>query len=130
MKVSVFSQRNVDNQEIVDMILDHAAEAAGVEPIVFLIGGANGAQTILYNALRDEYDFVIFKPWTQISREVEELATQGGKFNSTFFYYRNIQIVDNSDLVIIIDNGEKDAEVYKVKELCNKKNKSMVIINV
>jgi hypothetical protein len=61
---------------------------------------------------------------------MESLAIVDGKFDPTFFFYRNIQIVDNSDLVVIFDNKEKDAEVYKVKDLCEKKCKQMIIFDV
>ena len=133
MKVSVFSQRSVTDPAIVDMFLDEVQKQyqdIAVYSSVFLTGGAHGAQQVIYDALKDDYDFVVFKPWTQISKKMESIAVVDGKFDPTFFFYRNIQIVDNSDLVVIFDNGEKDAECYKVKGLCEKKGKPMVVINV
>lgn len=129
MKVSVFSQRNVTDPAIVDKLFNEALWEDGYNP-TFLTGGAHGAQQVIYDALKDDYDFVVFKPWTQISKKMESIAVVDGKFDPTFFFYRNIQIVDNSDLVVIFDNGEKDAECYKVKALCEKKGKNMVVINV
>jgi hypothetical protein len=133
MKVSVFSQRNVTDPAIVDMFLDEVQKQYQdivVYSPVFLTGGAHGAQQVIYDALKENYDFVVFKPWTQISKKMESIAVVDGKFDPTFFFYRNIQIVDNSDLVVIFDNGDKDAEVYKVKGLCEKKGKQMVVIHV
>ena len=128
MKVSIFSQRNVTDPVIVDKLFEELGKYE--EPVIFLTGGAHGAQQVVYDALKDDYDFVVFKPWTQISKKLESLAIVDGKFDPTFFFYRNIQIVDNSDLVVIFDHKEKDAECYKVKNLCEKKDKNMVIINV
>jgi hypothetical protein len=134
MKVSIFSQRSVTDPSIVDKLFDTINYLENIKdeykPVMFLTGGAHGAQQVIYNTLKDDYDFVVFKPWTQISKKMESIAIVDGKFDPTFFFYRNIQIVDNSDLVVIFDNGEKDAEVYKVKGLCEKKGKQMVVIHV
>lgn len=127
MKVSVFSQRNVKGYEsIIETTMEEWLQSQDTTCITVLTGGAQGAQSVLFDALSDVWDFVVFRPWTQISRRLEIQATKEGKFDPVWFFFRNIQIVDNSDVVIIFDTGEKDAEVYKVRELCKRKGKELV----
>jgi len=130
MKISFFGQRNFKNdsfiKENIDRLLSEMAEHRN-ECVTVLWGGAQGAQTIAYDYLKTEYDTVKFKPWTTVSRKLYKEESQKGKFDNNYFFLRNIQIVDNSDLVVIFDNGEKDSEVDKVKELVEKKGIQHII---
>jgi hypothetical protein len=130
MKVSVFGQRNVTDESVVKSTIDSIIQNEGsidAGYITFLWGGAKGVQEIVYYYLKDEYDFVIFKPWTKVSHELNNIAMEGGKFNTKYFYLRNKQIIQNSDLVVILDNGQREKEVDSVKELCSKLRKELLI---
>ena len=131
MRISVFGQRSINDSATVttkfDLVL---AEYEKDHPITFVHGGAKGPQSILHDYLKDECDVVLFKPWTMISKKLSKQAMEGGSFDPVYFFFRNIQIVENSDLVIIFDNGEQDGEVYKVKNLCDKKGIKYVEVPV
>lgn len=117
MRVSVFSQRSVNDASVVTSSFKEIVGENGY--ITFVHGGAKGAQEIILDWF--EGDVITYRPWTAISKALSRQAYKEGAFDPVYFFFRNIQIVENSDLVIIFDNGEKDAEVYKVKNLCEKK---------
>lgn len=131
MKISVFGQRNIKDdlkiKEEIDNVLSRIPES---DYVTFLWGGAEGCQKVVYEYLNKNYDFVLFKPWTTVSKKLYNIATKEGKFDNSYFFFRNVQIVDNSDLVVIFDNGTKDSEVYKVKNLVEKKGKDHIVIEV
>ena len=134
MRISIFSQRSVgqspeSQMEVKEAILDIIKDN-NTGSIVFLVGGAKGAQQVIKDYLKDDFDFVTFKPWTRISKRLESMLTKDGQIDPTIFFYRNIQIVDESDLVVIMDNDERDAEVYKVLDLCKRKNKEYIHIKM
>ena len=87
-------------------------------------GGAAGPAKIIADiAERDAgWTSVLFKPWTMIWSKLN--------FEPIYFYLRNKQIVENADVVLIITNGEKDSEVYRVVELCQRWEKDHIIYTV
>lgn len=121
MKISVFGQRNITDISTITTLLE--MELTDIETnITYIHGGAKGPQEIIYNYLKNTVDCVLFRPWTMISNKLAKQAMTNGKFDPVYFFFRNIQIIENSDLVFIFDNGDQDAEVYKVISLCEKKD--------
>ena len=131
MRISVFGPRiEYEDSSFLDQKIDEIIDAIrqdSPEPIVFLWGGAKGVQSYIKEYLQDDFDFILFKPWTMLSPEVSKLATRGGSFNSKYFFYRNKQIISNSDKVIIFDNSQKDGEIDNVKSLCSLLNKEVIL---
>jgi hypothetical protein len=69
-------------------------------------------------AITTVYDIIAFRPWTLYDRELV--------FSPAIFYYRNQQIIDNSDWVILLDNGEKDSEANKIQSICEEYGVRMI----
>jgi len=131
MRISVFGQRSITDEGLVKQRFDEVVAEYDInESITYVHGGAKGVQEIIYNYVKEDWDCVLFRPWTMISKKLASQATEDGKFNPVYFFFRNIQIIENSDLVIVFDNGEQDAEVYKVLNLLEKKKTPFVKISV
>jgi len=123
MRISVFGQRTINDEMLIKQKFDETiAEHDIRECLTYVYGGAKGAQDIIYNYVKEDMDTILFRPWTMVSKKLASQAMEGDKFNPVYFFFRNIQIIDNSDLVIVFDNGEQDAEVYKVKNLLSKRD--------
>lgn len=131
-RVSVFGQRTITDDKLVlakyDEVVSKHYKEDGDLVVTYVYGGAKGPQEIIANVWMG--DKVLFQPWTAISKSLSRQAYKEGGFDPVYFFFRNIQIVENSDLVIIFDNGEKDAEVYKVKSLCEKKGIKYEVVEV
>ena len=135
MRVSVFGPRKITEDQATKVVaeIDTYISDLGYDqptPLVFLTGGASGVQDVVYEEFSQDYDFIVFKPWTQISKRLEKQALEGGSFDPVYFFFRNLQIIDNSDVVIVFDSGQKDAEVYKVLEVCQRKNKKVYKVEI
>ena len=119
MRISVFGPRKITKEDTLKIqeSMDKIIGELTLECITLLLGGASGTQKIVEEYFKDMYDIVVFQPWTMIKKDLIK-----EKYDPTYFFYRNIQIVDNSDVVCIYDNGNKDAEVYKVKNYCKNSN--------
>jgi len=67
-------------------------------------------------ANKKRYDFFMYKPWHLIWKELP--------FSNSLFFYRNKQLIDNCDLVIILrERGEEDNYLDDIVRRCkNKKN--------
>lgn len=139
MKVAIFGSLNisVDQENKVLKLLEEEFTALRNpsndygRAFSILSGGATGVQSVIPDFVHVfGYDLIVFKPWTQVSRKLEKQATSSGKFDPIYFFFRNIQIVDNADIVLIFDTGDKCAEVDRVRELCERKNKTVKEFNI
>ncbi len=121
-KIAIFGNRTIDD---VDKVLNAFEEAVGLDnEICILHGGAIGPAKIISERAKvtDGLSEVCFKPWTMIYQKIE--------FHPKFFYFRNKQVVENSDQVLIFSNGEEDSEVSRVLELCNRWGKDYQVIDL
>lgn len=91
-----------------------AAELAKLpeQPFTVLSGGAKGVDTVAEEfAAENGLDFVLFKPYHLVDNKVEYMPR--------FFFSRNKQMIDNSDMVIAVwdeeSNGAKHAIEYAKK---------------
>ena len=124
-KIAVFGNRSISDSKIVLKEFSKWIKNNKLEkPLVFLHGGAAGPQTILkeFGEGTGAWVNIVFKPWTMIWSKLE--------FKPIYFYLRNKQIIENADKIIVFDNGEHDSEVYRVIDLCQKKNKDLTVIKV
>ena len=107
--IGVFGNRNITDEKLVLKLFNQHLEKFPYlgEPLI-LHGGAKGPQKIISDKFRN----IVFRPWNLIWPKL--------KFSSIYFYLRNKQIVENSDEVVIFSNGEREAEVYKMINLCGR----------
>lgn len=121
-KIGVFGNRSITNEEAV---LDAFENVVGTsEEICILHGGAAGPAKILSERAKESEGFseICFKPWSMIYQKLE--------FHPKFFYFRNKQVVENADKVVIFSNGEKDSEVSRVIELCDRWEKDYTVVEI
>jgi hypothetical protein len=123
MKLAVFGNRNINDKALINDTLNAFTVEKGVHYSVLLHGGAEGPQKIAAE-LADEVDLpaVLFKPWHMVWSNIV--------FDRTLFFMRNKQIIDNADEIIIFSNGEKDSEVSRVKDYCDKHSRSYTLVEV
>jgi hypothetical protein len=137
MKVSVFGNRSISDKEKVVGVFQSwlTSHSAGYNSITFLWGGAEGPSTFVVDDIKawnEEHqeqrvlqtDVVLFKPWHMVYKKLAE------SFNPMYFYFRNKQIVENADAVLVFSNGEKDSEVRRVIELCESLDKEFTVVEV
>lgn len=75
---------------------------------VVISGGAKGADTIAqYWARKAGLPFVLFKPYHLIDKTVS--------YHPRYFFTRNKQIVDNSELVVAFWNGESSGTRHAIR---------------
>ncbi len=130
LKVAVFGNRNITDEKVVtSKFLELFKQYSYFPNVVYLHGGASGPQKIISDYLNldqncddGSVEQVLFKPWHMVWSKLD--------FTPIFFYLRNKQIVENADKVIIFSNSEKDSEVYRVIDLCERWNKDFVVIEV
>lgn len=89
-------------------------------PVTVLSGGAKGVDTIAEEfAKENRLDFILFKPYHLIDNKVEYMPR--------FFFSRNKQMVDNSDAVIAIWDGESNGAKHAI-EYANKRRKPVTVV--
>lgn len=122
MLISVFGNRDIlDTKKVVDSfhLLNDKLHWDFLRP-TFLYGGTKGVQdTFISEAKQVPYDTVIFKPWTQVDPKL--------KFTPRMFFMRTLQILENSNMVIIITNETEDTEVRWVMGYCEQHSELEVI---
>lgn len=123
MKVAVFGNRSINDPKIVYPFIDELAKIKA-DHLVFLHGGARGPQKIITEWAFEQgiTNIILFKPWHMIDDSLE--------FTTELYFLRNVQIVDNADLVVLITNGERDSEVDRVRAYALRKNVETLIIEV
>lgn len=107
MRIGIIGSRQVTDNDVVYVCL--GSKVRPLEdlcvPITFLGGGSKGSERIAHEWVRDEgYDYVLFKPYNFVDTSVEH--------DPKYFFYRNKQIVDNSDAIIVFLH-EEEAGVKK-----------------
>jgi len=123
IKIAVFGNRSIVNREdVVYKFIDYLTSTDG--PVVLLHGGAEGPAKLITDWAEEvgNISSVLFKPWTMIWSKLD--------FEPIYFYLRNKQIVENADKVVVFTNGERDSEVYRVINLCERWDKDLTIIEV
>ena len=129
MKVAIFGSRNLGNNEAVKAVWNRFRNQLP-QHITLLHGGAKGPQNDIVEIEQDNpnTDIVLFKPWHMINSRLP--------FDRNLFFYRNKQIIDNSDMVVFVmheDSKQNDAELRLAFEYYNSRygkseNKSHLII--
>ena len=118
MRVAVVGSRSITDQDLINYHLDMLLLPCGGEngdEVTIISGGAKGVDSLAREWARlNNKDFILFKPYHLIDNSV--------MYHPRYYFVRNKQIVDNSDMVICFwdgkSNGAKDAIKYARK--CNK----------
>ena len=125
IKIAIFGNRSITDKElIVSKFIDYTVNLDSENGIVVLHGGADGPPKFIVDAMHEMHGTtdVLFKPWTMVWSKLT--------FEPIYFYLRNKQIVENADKVVVFTNGERDSEVYRVINLCERWDKDLTIIEV
>ena len=117
MRLAIIGSRTiVDSREIkslIDSMIPYVIEKE--TPLTIISGGAKGVDTVVQEwASERQHDFILIKPYHLLDSRVP--------YEAKYFFVRNKQIVDNSDVIIAIwdevSNGTHDTIRYAKK--CNK----------
>jgi hypothetical protein len=118
MKVSVFGTNKISKEDEDRVRIFWKIFLEKQDNITLLRGGGEGVTKILYEEhIKAGGESVIFKPWHILSEDL--------KYSTEHIHLRNRQIIDNSDLVIIIDLDnenkimwiEKYCTINKIKQV-------------
>jgi hypothetical protein len=111
MRIGIIGSRGVTSTPIVESVLQEVVGPLQDDctPLTFLGGGSKGSERIAALwASAEGYDYVLFKPYNFVDTSADH--------DPKYFFYRNKQIVDNSDAVIVFledsENGVKKTIDY------------------
>lgn len=102
MRIGIIGSRNIAETEVVVGCMQQVMDPLEDEcvPLTFLGGGSKGSERIAAEWVTSaDYDYILFKPYNMVDTSVEH--------SPKFFFFRNKQIVDNSDAVIIFLDEEE-----------------------
>lgn len=116
MRVAVVGSRSIVDQDLINYHLDKLLLPCGGEngdEVTIISGGAIGVDTLAREWARvNNKDFILFKPYHLIDNQVT--------YHPRYFFTRNKQIVDNSDMVVVFwdgtSNGSKDVMKYSRRQ--------------
>jgi hypothetical protein len=101
MKIGIIGSRGYTDEKLVQDSIDHILGPFedDCRMVVFLGGGSKGAERVAMEHVTGNLglDYVLFKPYNFVDTKAEH--------DPKFFYFRNKQIVDNSDLLLVFDDG-------------------------
>lgn len=127
MRIGIFGSRNITDFDVRAILEDITID---IEGSIFLLGGAKGVQAIVKSYL-DEYKdrygkclYILFKPWHLVNTRLA--------FNTDLFFYRNKQIIQNSDLVVVIRkyDEEDDSEILGALSYAGRLNKEITTMDL
>lgn len=101
MRVAIVGSRSIDNESLIfdeaSVLIERYAPA--IDNITIISGGAPGVDAVAERfANENGYNFICFKPYHLVNRRAD--------YSPDYYFARNMQIVDNSDLIIVFWNGE------------------------
>ena len=98
LRVGVIGSRDVCNKSVVFSILKEHLNFGDVRVGVVHSGGARGVDSITRVYCKEnEIPHVMWKPYFMLNKQA--------KFTQEDFHIRDMQIIDNSDIVLIIYDG-------------------------
>ena len=125
MRVAVVGSRSIVDQDLINYHLDQIFLPCGGdhgEDIVIVSGGAKGVDTLAREwAKINNKDFILFKPYHLIDDSVE--------YHPRYFFVRNKQIIDNSDMVIVFWDGKSKGTIDAMKR-ARKQGKDITVIEI
>lgn len=122
MKVCIVGSRSIENKSLVfdecSTLIERRVPAT--DSVTILSGGAKGIDTLAQEfAAENKYDFILFKPYHLVDNRVE--------FTPKYFFARNRQLVDNSDIIVAFWDGESGGTKQLI-DYAAKKNKELHVI--
>lgn len=124
MKLAVFGQRAIEDEAVIAKLLELIElEGWDGDRLTYLHGGAKGPQKTILGLMEEYHDTVLFQPWSMVTSKL-------GKFRIDMFDWRNKQIINNADEVVIFDNGTPDREADYVLNYVRRYNISYHIIKM
>ena len=121
MRMAIVGSRNITDKDLVVEMFNEAIHqyAHGDDTITILSGGAKGVDTVAREiAKMYNLDFVLFKPYHMLDSSVE--------YEPKYFFTRNKQIADNSDVVVIVWDG-KSSGTRHMLDYCKRHKKPYVL---
>ena len=96
MKIGLIGSRKIMNDDIIRMSIQNVVRflEADCIPLVFIGGESKGCERIAKEVVLDEgYDYIVFKPYNFVDHKAPH--------DPKYFFFRNKQIIDNSDVVLV-----------------------------
>ena len=125
MRVAVVGSRSITNQDEINYHLDKLLLPCGGEngdEVTIISGGAFGVDTLAREWARiNKKDFILFKPYHLIDSSVA--------YHPRYFFTRNKQIIDNSDIVIVFWDGESNGTKDAMKQ-ARKQGKELRVVEI
>ena len=126
MKIGIIGSRGFDNVEQVESLIDGVLGPLedDCKYVVFLGGGSKGAERLAQDHITGNLglDYVLFKPYNFVDTKVPH--------DPKYFYFRNKQIVDNSDLLLVFDDGMEKSLTKTISYIKNVTSKDYRIFHI
>lgn len=127
MKIGIIGSRNFTDESLIHSSLDKVVGRLeeNATMLTFLGGGSKGAERIAAEYLTSPsmgFDYVLFKPYSFIDTKVPH--------DPKYFYFRNKQIVDNSDMVLVFDDGQERNVAKTVYYLQHATTKAFIVFQL
>jgi len=107
MRICIVGSRSIDKAEVVFPLIDKFIREHTTAPRTVLSGGAKGVDSLVKEWTKVQgYDFIEFQPIHMLDRNIE--------FNSKYFFVRNRQLIDNSDIVLAIWDGQSTGTKHSI----------------
>lgn len=121
MKVSVFGPRELGEKQGKDVLAVWTEFKAKRSDVVYLHGGSKGTQELIlgFEKAHKDSNIVLFKPWHMVDKTIQ--------FTTKLMLKRNIQILDNSDLVFLFELGES-SELSWTNNYCENNNIDVITV--
>lgn len=122
MKIAVIGSRSIDDPLVVFPAIDRfVKEYCSWTPPTIISGGAKGVDALAKKwAEVQGFDYVEFLPYHKIDSRAE--------YSPTYFFARNLQIVENSDKVLVIWDGQSRGTSHAIECAKSRGVPVMVII--
>lgn len=119
MKIGIVGGRAFHDERLIQSAVNEVMSPFedNCDMVVFLGGASKGAERLAMDHIVGDLqmDYVLFLPYNMVDTRTPH--------HPKYFYYRNKQIVDNSDVLIIFDDEEEGNLAKTIDYICNATHK-------
>lgn len=124
MRIGIIGSRGVTNDDVVRVAMQGIVGPLQDDcvPLTFLGGGSKGSERIAAEWASEEgYDYILFKPYNFVDTSADH--------DPKYFFYRNKQIVDNADAVVIFLEDHENGVKKTIDYIKNRTSKPYVVFD-